>query len=294
MRSLYKVVRLYNFINTEWEIIHATIEEVDLFNPHHSRNFSTIKIDIELERLSRFYIVKIIIPFSVISLLALFSFWLPTDSGEKVALTVSVLLSLTIYLQTISNYVPKTERGSCILTLYSHVIFSFVFLSCVFNIFTIFIYYHEQYSLRNRIPKRKEKPLLFSIHHSLLEFNKQRWTFLKRRQNVQETLPERTNIDAVEILHDIRYIRELLMNLLIRDNAADFHYHLFYPQRSLKRIAILIDRILFFIYLILMPLSIAILFKSNHQSHLSSTTNQLLDLRKAAFDAMPVYRECPT
>ncbi len=294
LRSLYKVVRLYNFINTEWEITHATIEELDLYNPHHARNFSTIKIDIELVRLSRFYILKIIIPFLIISSLALFSFCLPTDSGEKVALTVSILLSLTIYLHIISDYVPKTERGSCILTLYSNVIFSFVFLSCLFNIFTIFIYYHELYSLRNKIPKRQQKRILLTIHESLVVLNKQRWTFLKKRRKIQENLPKKKDVNAIEILHDIRYIRELLMNLLLRKNSTDFRYHSFYPKQSLQQMAVLIDRILFFIYLISMPLTVIILFKSNNQSRLSSTTNQLLDLRKLAIDPMPLYRECPT
>ena len=109
LRSLYNVVRLYNYINTGWEISHAKIEEIDLYNSHHQRDFSTIKIDIELVRFSRFYILKIILPFFIISSLAIFSFCLPTDSGEKIALTVSVLLSLTIYLQLISDYVPKNR-----------------------------------------------------------------------------------------------------------------------------------------------------------------------------------------
>jgi hypothetical protein len=182
----------------------------------------------------------------------------------------------------------------CILTLYSNVIFSFVFLSCIFNIFTVFIYYHELYSLRNKIPKQQQKSVLFNIHHSLLELNKLRWRFLKKRQNIHENLPEQTDVDAVEILYDIRHIRELLVNQLTRENAADFRYHLLYPQQSFKRIAVLIDRILFFIYLISMPLSIIILFKSNNQSRLSSTKNQLLDLRKVGIDPLPLYRECPT
>jgi hypothetical protein len=289
LRSLYKFVRLYNFINTEWTITHATIEEIDLYNPYHARNFSTIKINIELKRLSRFYIIKIIIPYSIISSLALFSFCLPIDSGEKVTLTVSVFLSLTIYLQLISEYVPKTERGICTLTLYSYLIFTFVFLSCVFNIFTVFIYYHEIYSSRN-----KQERILFTVHQSLIELNKQRWTFLKKRQNIQENLSEQTDLAAMEILYDLRYIRKLLMNLYLRENSIDFRYHIFYPQQSFKQIAIFVDRILFFLYLISMPLTIIVLFKSDNQSRLSTTTtNQLIDLRKEAIEPMPLYRGCP-
>ncbi|CAF2514283.1 unnamed protein product [Rotaria sp. Silwood2] len=295
LRSLYKVVQLYNFINTEWKIAHVTIEEIDLYNPHYARYFSTIKINIELVRLSRFYVVKIILPFSIISSLGLFSFCLPTDSGEKITLTVSVLLSLTIYLQLISNYVPKNERGLCTLTLYSNIIYSFVFLSCLFNILTIFIYYQEQYFSRNKILKQKKPNLLFTIHQSLLELNKQRSKLSKKCRNIQKCLPKHIDINAYDMLHDVRYIRELLKDLHIRGNFTDFRHNLFYPKPSVKQLAVLVDRILFFIYLISMPSTLIILFKSNSQSNvLPTTTNQLLDLRRTAADPAPVYRGCPT
>jgi hypothetical protein len=307
--SLYNVVRLYNYINTEWQISHATIQEIDLYNPHHQRDFSTLQIDIELIRYSRFYVLKIIVPFFIISSLAVFSFCLPTDSGEKVALTVSVLLSLTFYLQLISEYVPKTERGICTLTLYSNGIFLLVFLSCIFNTFTIFIYYHEQYTHRNEVPKRK-KSILFNVHQSLIELNKKRWAFLRKRRNIQENLPEQTDVDAVELLHDIRYFRQSLMNMFIRRNSVittaslssfDFRHPLFYPKseakRSVKKIAMFIDRILFIIYLISMPISILLLYRSTNQSRLASlartnNTNQLFDLRKATSDPILLFRGC--
>ena len=312
LRSLYNVVRLYNYIHTEWEISHATIEELELYNAHHRRNFSTLKIDIELVRFSRFYMLKIILPFFIIASLAVFSFCLPTDSGEKIALTVSVLLSLTFYLQLISDYVPKTERGLCTLTLYSNVIFVLVFLSCIFNTFTIFIYYHEQYSYSTKTAKRT-KSVLFTVHKSLIELNKQRWSFLRKRKNLQQHLPEQTDVDAVELLHDIRYFRQSLMNMFVRRNSVitatslslssfDFRHPFFYPKsstrRSVKQIAVLIDRILFIIYLLVLPMSFAILFRSTQRARLASlaktnTTNQLLDLRKSATDPIPLFRACP-
>lgn len=312
LHSLYNVVRLYNYINTEWEISHATIKEIDLYNIYYRQNFSTLKIQLELVRFSRFYVLKLIVPFCIISSLAVFSFCLPTDSGEKVALTVSILLSLSIYLQIISENVPKSERGLCTLTLYSNVVFLIVFLSCIFNTFTVFIYYHEKYSEQNQIHKRKN--ILTSVHKSLIKLNKQRWTFLKKRQNIQQNLPEETDIDAIELLHDIRYFRQSLTNMFVRRNSIipltslsltsfDYRHPLFYPKqevkRSVKQLAILMDQILFIIYLILMPLSILLLVRTTNQSRLASlartnTTNQLLDLRKTSIDPIALFRGCPT
>ena len=289
LRSLYRVVRLYNFIRSEWEIHHATIEEIDLYSAQHMRHFSTIRIKIELVRFSRLYIMKIIFPFSIISLLALFSFCLPIDSGEKITLTVSVLLSLSIYLQIISDYVPKTERGFCILTLYSNVIFCFVFLSCVFNIVIIFIYYRQRAPLRNPKSKQRKCPALLTIYRSLLALNIQRC----RRVSTWNSFCDRTNTESLHILNDIRSIRQLLMRLLRQEQTKDFSGQLHYPERSMKQMAVLMDRILFFLYLASMPLCSLILFQSNYQSNPPSATNQLLDLRKTAIDAIPVYRGCP-
>jgi hypothetical protein len=303
---------LYNYINTEWQISHATIKEIDLYNPYHQQDFSTLQIDIELIRFSRYYVLKIIVPFFIISFLAVFSFCLPTDTGERIALSVSVLLSLTFYLHLISEEVPKTERGICTLTLYSNGIFFLAFLSCVFNISTVFIYYHEQYTQRNEVPKRK-RSILLNVHQSLIELNKKRWAFLRKRKNIREHLPEQTDIDAVELLHDIRYFRQSLMNMFIRRNSVittssltlssfDFRHPLFYPKseakRSVKKIAILIDRILFIIHLISMPLSMLLLYRSTNQSRLASlartnNTNQLFDLRKATSDPILLFRGCP-
>ncbi|CAF2445513.1 unnamed protein product [Rotaria sp. Silwood2] len=309
LRSLYNVVRLYNYINTEWNISHTTIKEINLYNANHKRNFSTLQIDMELVRFSRFYLLKFILPFCIISSLAVFSFCLPTDSGEKIALTLSILLSLIIYLQLISNYVPKTERGLCTLTLYSNVVFLLVFFSCIFNTLTIFIYYHEQYSYRQKIPKRK-KHILTTVHKSLIELNKQRCLYLRKRHNIHENSPEYTNTDAIELLHDIQYFRQSLMNMFIRRNSIitpttlssfDFRHPLFYPRSqakwSAKQISILIDRILFIIYLISMPLSILILFQSINRSRLASlartnSTNQLLVIRKSTIAPVLLFCGC--
>lgn len=52
-----------------------------------------------------------IFPFSILSCLTLFVFWLPPDSGEKITLTITILLALTVFLQLISDYTPKASSN---------------------------------------------------------------------------------------------------------------------------------------------------------------------------------------
>jgi nicotinic acetylcholine receptor len=66
---------------------------------------------INMKRNYQFYVNHMIFPFSILSCLTLFVFWLPPDSGEKITLTITILLALTVFLQLISDYTPKASSN---------------------------------------------------------------------------------------------------------------------------------------------------------------------------------------
>ncbi len=52
---------------------------------------------------------NIISPCILLSLLGLLVFWLPCDSGEKVALEITVMLSFSVFLIIASDNLPVTS-----------------------------------------------------------------------------------------------------------------------------------------------------------------------------------------
>ncbi|KAM9305697.1 acetylcholine receptor subunit alpha-1-B-like [Gastrophryne carolinensis] len=64
-----------------------------------------------LQRLSLYFIVNVIMPCLLFSFLTGLVFYLPTDSGEKMTLTISVLLSLTVFLLVIVKMIPSTSSA---------------------------------------------------------------------------------------------------------------------------------------------------------------------------------------
>lgn len=62
-----------------------------------------------MRRKTLFYTVNLIIPCVGISFLTVLVFYLPSDSGEKVTLCISILVSLTVFFLLLAEIIPPTS-----------------------------------------------------------------------------------------------------------------------------------------------------------------------------------------
>ncbi|KAG5672078.1 hypothetical protein PVAND_002237 [Polypedilum vanderplanki] len=62
-----------------------------------------------MRRKTLFYTVNIIIPCMGISFLTVLTFYLPSDSGEKVTLSISILISLHVFFLLVVEIIPPTS-----------------------------------------------------------------------------------------------------------------------------------------------------------------------------------------
>ena len=93
------------YIRTEWQVYGITVRNATM------KRYLWLIFQINMKRNYQFYVNHMIFPFSILSFLTLFVFWLPPDSGEKVTLTITILLALTVFLQLISDYTPKASSN---------------------------------------------------------------------------------------------------------------------------------------------------------------------------------------
>ncbi|XP_043189759.1 acetylcholine receptor subunit beta-like 2 isoform X4 [Amphibalanus amphitrite] len=95
------------YMSVEWDILEIPAkrnEELYVQTP-----YPDITFNLTMRRKTLFYTVNLIIPCVGISFLTILVFYLPSDSGEKVTLCISILLSLTVFFLLLAEIIPPTS-----------------------------------------------------------------------------------------------------------------------------------------------------------------------------------------
>uniref|UniRef100_A0A674B186 Cholinergic receptor, nicotinic, alpha 1 (muscle) n=1 Tax=Salmo trutta TaxID=8032 RepID=A0A674B186_SALTR len=112
-------------------------------------------------RLPLYFIVNVIIPCMLFSFLTGLVFYLPTDSGEKMTLSISVLLSLTVFLLVIVELIPSTS--SAVPLIGKYMLFTMVFVIASIVITVIVINTHHRSPSTHTMPQWVRKIFIDTI-----------------------------------------------------------------------------------------------------------------------------------
>uniref|UniRef100_A0A8C9AU25 Acetylcholine receptor subunit alpha n=1 Tax=Prolemur simus TaxID=1328070 RepID=A0A8C9AU25_PROSS len=114
-----------------------------------------------MQRLPLYFIVNVIIPCLLFSFLTGLVFYLPTDSGEKMTLSISVLLSLTVFLLVIVELIPSTS--SAVPLIGKYMLFTMVFVIASIIITVIVINTHHRSPSTHVMPEWVRKVFIDTI-----------------------------------------------------------------------------------------------------------------------------------
>lgn len=140
-------IERHSFIRGEWDLLHSYTEITEeRISDFGQVDYSLVRFTLILKRNHLYYLIKIILPFTLVSFVTLFTFLLPPQTGEKLTLNVTILLSLVIYLQLLTEYIPKSDDETPILTLFCNANFFLVFLSCIMTVYVLYLYHRPSTS----------------------------------------------------------------------------------------------------------------------------------------------------
>ncbi|XP_076750265.1 nicotinic acetylcholine receptor alpha7 subunit isoform X3 [Xylocopa sonorina] len=111
--------------------------EWDLLEPYIDITFVVI-----IRRRTLYYFFNLIVPCVLIASMAVLGFTLPPDSGEKLSLGVTILLSLTVFLNMVAETMPATSDAVPLLGTYFNCIM-FMVASSVVSTILILNYHHR-------------------------------------------------------------------------------------------------------------------------------------------------------
>lgn len=97
--------------SSEWELLSIENEVVTHVYPCCPNPFVRLEYTLKLERKPLYYIFNLVIPCIVLMVIALFTFFLPADSGERIGVVITVLLVFAVYLKVLSDSLPKTSNS---------------------------------------------------------------------------------------------------------------------------------------------------------------------------------------
>ena len=90
-----------------------------------------------------FFMVNIIFPILVMSLLNILVFAIPPTSGDRISYSITVLLAIAVFLTMVGDNLPKTSKPMSVLSYFLTINLTLSALVCFFAIMNLRIYTYE-------------------------------------------------------------------------------------------------------------------------------------------------------
>ncbi|XP_077960351.1 acetylcholine receptor subunit alpha-like isoform X1 [Gasterosteus aculeatus] len=208
-------------------------------------------------RLPLYFIVNVIIPCMLFSFLTGLVFYLPTDSGEKMTLSISVLLSLTVFLLVIVELIPSTS--SAVPLIGKYMLFTMVFVIASIIMTVIVINTHHRSPSTHTMPAWIRKVFIETIPNMMFFSTMKRPSLEIRQMRMFPTdmdisdisgnpaptsdtyvSPITKNPDVRRAIEGVKYIAETMKSDEESNNAAE----------EWKFVAMVLDHILLCVFMV--------------------------------------------
>ncbi|CAH1989266.1 unnamed protein product [Acanthoscelides obtectus] len=143
---------LSDFItNGEWYLLGMPGKKNTIVYQCCPEPYVDVTFTIQIRRRTLYYFFNLIVPCVLISSMALLGFTLPPDSGEKLTLGVTILLSLTVFLNLVAETLPQVSDAIPLLGTYFNCIMFMVASSVVLTV--VVLNYHHRTADIHEMPQ---------------------------------------------------------------------------------------------------------------------------------------------
>ncbi|XP_045170859.2 neuronal acetylcholine receptor subunit alpha-7-like [Mercenaria mercenaria] len=106
--------------------------------------FDHVKFCFELQRKSLYHVMNVIVPVLCISMLNIISFLLPSGSGERVTFSISIFLTLAVFLTTVNSSMPESSDEVASFSIYVGLQLLGSAFTILFTIISLNLFHHDR------------------------------------------------------------------------------------------------------------------------------------------------------
>ncbi|KAF7645935.1 hypothetical protein LDENG_00196100, partial [Lucifuga dentata] len=129
--------------NGEWDLVEVPGRRNERFYDCCKEPYPDVTFTMVMRRRTLYYGLNLLIPCVLISTLALLVFLLPADSGEKISLGITVLLSLTVFMLLVAEIMPATSDSVPLIAQYFATTMVIVGVSVIATVLVLQYHHHN-------------------------------------------------------------------------------------------------------------------------------------------------------
>ncbi|XP_078581883.1 uncharacterized protein LOC144865188 [Branchiostoma floridae x Branchiostoma japonicum] len=104
--------------NDEWELLAIGDKHEDIYYVCCPEPYPLVTFTIYVRRRSMYYLIFLVSPCLLFSIMTILGFYLPPEAGERVGLGITVLLAFTVFLLMVSELMPPTSSAVPLIVCY--------------------------------------------------------------------------------------------------------------------------------------------------------------------------------
>ncbi|XP_072839922.2 neuronal acetylcholine receptor subunit alpha-7 isoform X1 [Pogona vitticeps] len=129
--------------NGEWDLVAVPGSENKVFYECCREPYLDVTFAVTMRRRTLYYALNMLVPCLLLSAMTFLVFLLPADSGEKISLGITVLLSLTVFMLLVAEVMPATSDSIPLIGQYFATTMGMVALSVVATVFVLQYHHHD-------------------------------------------------------------------------------------------------------------------------------------------------------
>ena len=127
----------------KWELIDARHFMKEHVGGDERKIFNKVHYQFLFRRRPMFYIINIILPVIFLSMTTTVVFLLPAEAGEKMGVSITVLLAYSVYLSIISDDLPQKSTSVCYLQVYLTSLLGITALGVMFSVLVLKVHHRQ-------------------------------------------------------------------------------------------------------------------------------------------------------